>query len=168
MDKYGDVSVEINKSEHLATVEIHRPPNNYFDDALIHHFRRCVRDPGQESCVRGDSACCRGQAVLRGREFSKPPRDQSEPDRFRQQSIEPDYFHWPDIPSLRAGTCPHCETPSIGSPASRAQPPGAAALVAIAPLCPTAAAGSGLGTGHSWIAIAVIIETTAATSNAPV
>ena len=35
MDKYGDVSVDLNSSDHVATVEIHRPPHNYFDDALI-------------------------------------------------------------------------------------------------------------------------------------
>jgi hypothetical protein len=38
MDKYGDVSVEINNSDYVATVEIHRPPHNYFGDALIRNL----------------------------------------------------------------------------------------------------------------------------------
>src|SRR5579864_6799940 len=50
MDKYGDVSVEVDSSAHVATVEIHRPPNNYFDDALIRNladaFETLDKDPG--------------------------------------------------------------------------------------------------------------------------
>jgi enoyl-CoA hydratase/carnithine racemase len=34
--RYGDVSVEL--SDHVATVEIHRPPHNFFDVALIHNL----------------------------------------------------------------------------------------------------------------------------------
>jgi enoyl-CoA hydratase/carnithine racemase len=33
-DRYGDVSVEVS-ADHIATVTVHRPPDNYFDVALI-------------------------------------------------------------------------------------------------------------------------------------
>ncbi len=33
-ESFGDVGIEID-DEHVATVEIHRPPHNYFDLSLI-------------------------------------------------------------------------------------------------------------------------------------
>jgi len=71
--QYGDVSVRVD--EHVALVEIHRPPHNYFDAQLIQGlaeaFEALDRDPACLALVlasEGKSFCAganfnRGSAV---------------------------------------------------------------------------------------------------------
>ena len=59
-----DVTVEL--AEHVATVEIHRPPNNFFDTADQRH-RRCLRPTGRRPRMPGNRAVCGRKAFLRRR-----------------------------------------------------------------------------------------------------
>ena len=46
MAKYPDIGVEL--SGHVATIEIQRPPNNFFDMVLINSIADALEDARQE------------------------------------------------------------------------------------------------------------------------
>ena len=66
-DTYGDVSVALDG--HVATVEIHRPPNNFFDFELIREiadaYERLDADPECRSIV----LCSEGKHFCAGANF---------------------------------------------------------------------------------------------------
>lgn len=41
-ERFGDIAVEVDE-RHVATVEIHRPPNNFFSLAMLHNLAKAVR-----------------------------------------------------------------------------------------------------------------------------
>ena len=73
MDKYGDVSVEISSSEHVATVEIHRPPNNYFDDALIRDLADAFETLDKDPACRALLLAAEGKSFCAGANFQSRP-----------------------------------------------------------------------------------------------
>jgi enoyl-CoA hydratase/carnithine racemase len=75
MDKYGDVSVEINSSEHVATVEIHRPPNNYFDDALIRNLADAFETLDKDPACRAILLAAEGKSFCAGANFQSRPEN---------------------------------------------------------------------------------------------
>ena len=68
MSAVGDVSVDVG-SDFVATVEIHRPPNNFFDIALIRSlaevYERLDEDPGCRAIV----LCSEGKHFCAGADF---------------------------------------------------------------------------------------------------
>jgi enoyl-CoA hydratase/carnithine racemase len=72
MDKYGDVTVEITK-DYVATLEIHRPPHNFFDDALIRNladaFEALDRNPGCRALL----LAAEGKSFCAGANFQSRP-----------------------------------------------------------------------------------------------
>jgi enoyl-CoA hydratase/carnithine racemase len=74
MTKYGDVSVSV--KDYVALVEIHRPPNNFFDHQLVEDlaeaFEALDRDPECRALVLASE----GKCFCAGADFSK--RDTSE------------------------------------------------------------------------------------------
>jgi enoyl-CoA hydratase/carnithine racemase len=84
-DRYGDVSVALGEA-FVATAEIHRPPHNYFDLALIDDlgdaFEALDADPGCRAivlCAEGKSFCAGAQ--LGGRGAAAATSDAARPDR---------------------------------------------------------------------------------------
>src|ERR1700730_13040404 len=75
MDKYGDVSVEINSSEHVATVKIHRPPNNYFDDALIRNLTDAFKTLDKDPESRAILLAAARKAFCAGANFQSRPEN---------------------------------------------------------------------------------------------
>src|ERR1700732_4729325 len=75
MDKYGDVSAEINGSEHVATVEIHRPPNNYFDDALIRNLADAFETLDKDPACRAILLAAEGKSFCAGANFQSRPEN---------------------------------------------------------------------------------------------
>ena len=73
MDKYGDVSVAINSNEHVATVEIHRPPNNYFDDALIRNLADAFATLDKNPACRAILLAAEGKSFCAGANFQSRP-----------------------------------------------------------------------------------------------
>jgi enoyl-CoA hydratase/carnithine racemase len=67
--RYGDVSVSV--SDYIASVEIHRPPHNFFDGQLIldlaDAFEALVRDPA----CRASVLCSEGKAFCAGADFNR-------------------------------------------------------------------------------------------------
>jgi enoyl-CoA hydratase/carnithine racemase len=68
---YGDVSVDVDPSTFVATVEIHRPPNNFFDVGLIQSLAEAYetldRDPAM---CRAIVLCSEGKHFCAGADFT--------------------------------------------------------------------------------------------------
>ena len=72
MDKYGDVSIETS-SDFVATLEIHRPPHNYFDDALIRNLADAFEALDQDPACRVLVLAAEGKSFCAGANFQSRP-----------------------------------------------------------------------------------------------
>jgi enoyl-CoA hydratase/carnithine racemase len=68
MDKYGDATVELTK-DYVATVEIHRPPHNYFDDALIRNLADAFEALDRNPDCRAILLAAEGKSFCAGANF---------------------------------------------------------------------------------------------------
>lgn len=66
-DRYGDVSVELMK--HVALVEIHRPPHNFFDHALICNLADAFEALDEETGCRSIVLASEGKSFCAGANF---------------------------------------------------------------------------------------------------
>ena len=74
-----DVSVDIDG--HIATVEIHRPPHNYFDVTLIRAIASAYHALDEEPDVRAIVLASEGRSFCAGAQLAAPaPADDSESD----------------------------------------------------------------------------------------
>ena len=74
-----DVSVDVDG--HVATVEIHRPPHNYFDVALIRAIASAYHALDEEPDVRAIVLASEGRSFCAGAQLAAPaPADDSEAD----------------------------------------------------------------------------------------
>jgi 2-(1,2-epoxy-1,2-dihydrophenyl)acetyl-CoA isomerase len=64
----GDVSVEVG-DDHVATVEIHRPPSNFFDALLIRRLSDVFSSFDNETDVRAIVLCSEGRHFCAGADF---------------------------------------------------------------------------------------------------
>jgi enoyl-CoA hydratase/carnithine racemase len=69
MTNYGDVSVSL--SEYVAMVEIHRPPNNFFDYQLIQDLADAFEALDREADCRALVLASEGKCFCAGADFSK-------------------------------------------------------------------------------------------------
>jgi 2-(1,2-epoxy-1,2-dihydrophenyl)acetyl-CoA isomerase len=65
----GDVSVEVG-ADHVATVEIHRPPANFFDVALIRRLADVFTGFDDDHTVRAIVLCSEGRHFCAGADFN--------------------------------------------------------------------------------------------------
>lgn len=65
---FGDVSVEIG-DDFVATVELHRPPNNYFDVALMRSLAEALEGLDRERACRAVVLCSEGKHFCAGADF---------------------------------------------------------------------------------------------------
>lgn len=72
MDKYGDVTVEIG-GDYVATVEMHRPPHNYFDDALIRNLADAFETLDKDAACRAILLAAEGKSFCAGANFQSRP-----------------------------------------------------------------------------------------------
>ncbi len=77
--KYGDVSVEVG-SDHVAEVEIHRPPNNFFDVTLIRSLAEAYEELAAGSECRAIVLCAEGKHFCAGADFHNQSEAQAIPD----------------------------------------------------------------------------------------
>jgi len=69
MSRRGDVSVEL--KDHVALVEIHRPPNNFFDHQLIQELAEAFEELDREEECRALVLASEGKCFCAGADFSK-------------------------------------------------------------------------------------------------
>ena len=73
----GDVTVEVG-SDHVATVEFHRPPENYFDVALIRELADAFESLQRDGACRAIVLCSEGKHFCAGASFKAPRSDRGE------------------------------------------------------------------------------------------
>ena len=69
---FGDVSVDIH-DDFVATVEIHRPPNNYFDVALIRSLADAYQELDADDACRAIVLASEGKHFCAGANFASRP-----------------------------------------------------------------------------------------------
>jgi 2-(1,2-epoxy-1,2-dihydrophenyl)acetyl-CoA isomerase len=74
---FGDVSVDIG-DQFVTTVEIHRPPHNYFDLALIQNIAAAFEALDANPRCRAIVLCSEGKSFCAGAQLGGGPRAQSQ------------------------------------------------------------------------------------------
>lgn len=69
-EAYGDVAVEIDASSFVATVELRRPPNNFFDVELIRSIADAYEDLDDDPSCRAIVLGSEGRHFCAGADFS--------------------------------------------------------------------------------------------------
>lgn len=67
--RFGDVEVRLG-ADHVATVEMQRPPNNYFDTALIDSLADAYEALDDSSACRAIVLCAEGKHFCAGADFA--------------------------------------------------------------------------------------------------
>jgi enoyl-CoA hydratase/carnithine racemase len=80
-----DVTVEF--LGHVAVVEIHRPPNNFFDTALIEGIANAYERLDDEIECRAIVLCAEGKHFCAGADFSQPAEGRGSPGELYAQAI---------------------------------------------------------------------------------
>jgi enoyl-CoA hydratase/carnithine racemase len=76
MTKFKDIGVE--KSGHVTTIEIQRPPLNFFDISLINQIADALTDIDNDPDIRAVVLAAQGKAFCAGANFSDPTRQEAE------------------------------------------------------------------------------------------
>ena len=76
-DQYGEVSVELN--DHVALVEIHRPPHNFFDFELICGIADALEALDEEMDCRAIVLASEGKSFCAGANFKNRSEDARDP-----------------------------------------------------------------------------------------
>jgi enoyl-CoA hydratase/carnithine racemase len=66
--RYGDVSVAV--KDYVGTVEIHRPPHNYFDVQLIRDLANAFGALDEDAACRASVLCAEGKSFCAGANFA--------------------------------------------------------------------------------------------------
>ena len=74
----GYPDLEVSRDGHVATVEIQRPPNNFFDVDLITDLARLFEELDADDDCRALVLCSAGKHFCAGNNFSRNPRTRSE------------------------------------------------------------------------------------------
>jgi enoyl-CoA hydratase/carnithine racemase len=74
MEKYGDVTVQLG-NDHVAVAEIHRPPHNYFDDALIRNLADAFEAMDKDANCRAIMLAAEGKSFCAGANFQTRPEN---------------------------------------------------------------------------------------------
>ena len=80
--KYGDMEVE--RDWHIATIEIQRPPNNFFDVDLINDMADAFDALDADVNARAYVLCAQGKHFCAGANFGDPARNAARTVRFRK------------------------------------------------------------------------------------
>ena len=70
---FTDIGVDI--SDYIATIEIRKPPNNFFDVSLIGQIADAFERLDKEDGCRVILLCAQGKHFCVGNDFSKPAAD---------------------------------------------------------------------------------------------
>jgi 2-(1,2-epoxy-1,2-dihydrophenyl)acetyl-CoA isomerase len=81
----GDVTVEVG-SDHVAIVEFHRPPENYFDVALIRELADAFESLQRDGSCRAIVLCSEGKHFCAGASFKAPRSERGEATAVRSNT----------------------------------------------------------------------------------
>src|SRR5262249_61187419 len=73
-ERFGDVSVTTG-DDFVATIELHRPPNNFFDIALIRSLAEAYEAVDGRPGCRAIVLCSEGRHFCAGVDFLHPPAE---------------------------------------------------------------------------------------------
>src|SRR5260370_9441710 len=76
MTKYTDIGVE--KVGHVGTIEIRRPPLNFFDVSLINQIADALEELDNDIEIRASVLAAQGKAFCAGANFGDPARQEAE------------------------------------------------------------------------------------------
>jgi enoyl-CoA hydratase/carnithine racemase len=76
MTTYKDIGVEI--LGHVATIEIRKPPYNFFDILLIQQIANALDEIDADPEIRATVLCAQGKAFCAGADFGDPNRKETE------------------------------------------------------------------------------------------
>src|SRR5689334_11396041 len=76
MSKFGDITVEVR--DHVAMVEIHRPPHNFFDDVLIQQLAGALESLREGDECRAVVLASEGKSFCAGADFSRAEQGDDE------------------------------------------------------------------------------------------
>jgi enoyl-CoA hydratase/carnithine racemase len=79
MQQFGDVSVDIG-ADYVAVVEIHRPPDNFFDVKLIRSLAEAYAILDADETCRAIVLCSEGKHFCAGADFSAQSRAEALPE----------------------------------------------------------------------------------------
>jgi len=87
MERFGDVSLTVD-ADHVATVEIHRPPNNFEDGDLLYDLAQAYRAVDADAECRAIVLCSEGKHFCAGGQFGNSSRhDRPGPERFDDVAV---------------------------------------------------------------------------------
>ena len=86
MAEYEDITVEL--SDFVATVEIHRPPHNFFDVSLIHQLADAFSVLDADSNCRAVVLCSEGKSFCAGANFGSGTEEQKADDEFTERGFQ--------------------------------------------------------------------------------
>ena len=129
MANYPDIGLEL--SGHVATIEIQRPPNNFFDVVLINSIADALHDLDKNDQCRAVVLAAQGKAFCAGANFGdgstlnregQRPGEAASPGRWPDlSSVEPSPKFAPaqnDLPCAASTTARHLSSWSNASSAS--------------------------------------------------
>ena len=76
MTKYTDIGVA--RIGHVGTIEIQRPPLNFFDISLINQIADALEEFDKDIEIRASVLAAQGKAFCAGADFSDPKRKEQE------------------------------------------------------------------------------------------
>ena len=76
MSKFTDIGVE--KTGHVGTIEIRRPPLNFFDISLINQIADALEEFDADVEIRASVLAAQGKAFCAGANFNDPARQEQE------------------------------------------------------------------------------------------
>ena len=76
MSKFTDIGVE--KIGHVGTIEIQRPPLNFFDISLINQIADALEEFDRDIGIRSSVLAAQGKAFCAGANFNDPARQEQE------------------------------------------------------------------------------------------
>ena len=84
--KFPDLNVTIG-DDYVATVEIDRPPHNYFDHALIAALADCFTSLDNDENCRAIMLCANGKSFCAGANFTAPRDNQPAPGNLYEEAV---------------------------------------------------------------------------------
>ena len=72
MAEYKDIGVEV--SNYVATIEIQRPPHNFFDNSLINQIADAFEAFDKDMNIRAYVLCAQGKSFCAGADFANRPQ----------------------------------------------------------------------------------------------
>src|SRR5580700_1168845 len=108
--KYGDVSVTLDS--HVATLEIHRPPHNFFDFILIRDLANAFEALDNEPECRALMLCSEGKSFCAGANFAN--RDASSGETTARAGENPLYIEGVRLFRCKKPVVAAIQGPAIG------------------------------------------------------